>query len=88
MQSDDIFFQQEVEKWVVARLVSDHNHELAFSYSQKFLRLKREKSEAQKNLIDLLDNSNVCPSKIASVLINQERNVEILNLTEQNIQNY
>ncbi|KAK6789811.1 hypothetical protein RDI58_013611 [Solanum bulbocastanum] len=61
--------KKEEEKWVVAKLVSTHNHELASPHSQKFLRSKRKKSEAQKNLIDLLDNSGVRPTKIASVLI-------------------
>jgi len=76
------------DKWVVCRVVAEHNHELASPNSQKFLRSKRKKTEAQKNLIDLLDNSGVRPSKIASVLINQARGVDLLNLTGQDIQNY
>ncbi|XP_060202353.1 protein FAR1-RELATED SEQUENCE 5-like, partial [Lycium barbarum] len=80
--------KKEEEKWVVCRLVSKHNHELASPYSQKFLRSKRKKTEAQKNLIDLLDNSGVRPGKIASVLINQAGGVDHLNLTGQDIQNY
>ncbi|KAF3617196.1 putative E3 ubiquitin-protein ligase-like [Capsicum annuum] len=79
--------KKEEEKWVVARLVSNHNHELAYPYSQKFLWTKRKKSEAQQNLIDLLDNSGVRPSKIASVLVTQAE-VENLNLTGRDIQNY
>ncbi|KAH0644802.1 hypothetical protein KY284_032686 [Solanum tuberosum] len=63
--------KKEEEKWVVAKLVSTHNHELASPHSHKFMRSKRKKSEAQKNLIDLLDNSGVRPSKIALVLITQ-----------------
>ncbi|PHT87839.1 hypothetical protein T459_09945 [Capsicum annuum] len=75
-------------KWVVCRLVTKHNHELASPNSQKFLRSKRKKSEAPKNLIDLLGNSGVRPGKIASVLISQVGGVDQLNLTGQDIQNY
>jgi len=76
------------DKWVVCRVVAEHNHELASPNSKKFLRSKRKKSDAQKNLIDLLDNSRVRPSKIASVLMNQAGGVDRLNLTSQDIQNY
>lgn len=47
--------KKEDEEWVIARLVSNNIHELASLNSQKFLRSKK-KSEAQKNLIDLLKN--------------------------------
>jgi len=80
--------KKEEEKWVIARLVSNHNHELASPNSQKFLRSKRKKSEAQKNLIDLLNNSGIRPSKIALVLITQAGGIENLNLTGRDIQNY
>ncbi|KAM3252772.1 protein FAR1-RELATED SEQUENCE 5-like [Capsicum annuum] len=80
--------KKEEEKWVIAMLVSNHNHELASPQSQKFLRSKRKKSEAQKNLIDLLENSGIRLSKIASVLITQAGGVENLNLTGRDIQNY
>ncbi|KAK6786063.1 hypothetical protein RDI58_014588 [Solanum bulbocastanum] len=75
-------------KWIICRLVAKHNHELASLNNQKFLRSKRKKIEAQKNLIDLLDNSEVHPSKIVSVLTNQAGGVDRLNLTGQDIQNY
>ncbi|KAK6773265.1 hypothetical protein RDI58_028503 [Solanum bulbocastanum] len=76
------------DKWVVCRLVAEHNHELASPNSQKFLRSKRKKTETQKNLIDLLDNFGVRPGKIMPVLINQLGGVDRLNLTGQDIQNY
>ncbi|KAK6782462.1 hypothetical protein RDI58_020258 [Solanum bulbocastanum] len=69
--------KKEEGNWVVCRHVAEHNHELASPNSQNFL-----------NLIDLLDNSRVRPSKIASVLINQAGSVDRLNLTSQDIQNY
>ena len=80
--------KKEEEKWVIARLVLNHNHELASPNSQKFLRSKRKKSEAQKNLIDLLNNSGIRPSKIASVLTTQAGGIENLNITGRDIQNY
>ncbi|XP_049347739.1 protein FAR1-RELATED SEQUENCE 5-like [Solanum verrucosum] len=80
--------KKEEGNWVVCMLVAKHNHELASPNSQKFLRSKRKKSDAQKNLIDLLDNSGVRPSKIASVLMNQAGGIDRLNLTSQDIQNY
>ncbi|PHT83972.1 hypothetical protein T459_12415 [Capsicum annuum] len=70
--------KKEEDKWVVCRLIAKHNHELASPNSQKFLRSKRKKCEAQKNLIDLLDNSEIRPGKIASVLITQVRGVDRL----------
>ncbi|KAF3675158.1 hypothetical protein T459_29378 [Capsicum annuum] len=89
MQSVVVYISKKEEgKWVVCRLVTKHNHDVAFPNSQKFLRSKRKKSEAQKNLIDLLDNSGVRPSKIASILITQAGGVDQLNLTGQDIQNY
>ncbi|KAG5616260.1 hypothetical protein H5410_016084 [Solanum commersonii] len=48
----------------------------------------QKKSEAQKNLIDLLNNSGIRPSKIALVLITQAGDIENLNLTGRDIQNY
>uniref|UniRef100_A0A3Q7HCB3 MULE transposase domain-containing protein n=1 Tax=Solanum lycopersicum TaxID=4081 RepID=A0A3Q7HCB3_SOLLC len=81
-------FRKEEEKWVIARLVLNHNHELASPNSQKFLRLKRKKSEAQKNLNDLLNNSGSRPSKIASVLTTQAGGIENLNIIGRDIQNY
>lgn len=69
-------------------MISNHNHNLASPYSQKFLQSKRKKLEAKKNLIGLLNNSGVRPSKIASILITQVGIVENLNLIEQDIQNY
>ncbi|KAK4722343.1 hypothetical protein R3W88_012576 [Solanum pinnatisectum] len=79
--------KKEEGNWVVCRLVAEHYHELASPNSQKFLRSKRKKTDAQKNFIDLLDNSRVRSSKIASVLINQDGGVNQLNLTSQDIQN-
>ena len=42
--------QKEEGKWIIARLVLEHNHVLASPYSKKFLRSKRKKSEAQKKI--------------------------------------
>ncbi|PHT56908.1 hypothetical protein CQW23_05394 [Capsicum baccatum] len=80
--------KKEEEEWVIVMLVSNHNHELASPQSQKFLRSKRKKSKAQKNLIDILENSGIRLSKIASVLTTQAGGVENLNLTGRDIQNY
>ncbi|KAK4717937.1 hypothetical protein R3W88_016275 [Solanum pinnatisectum] len=43
--------KKEEEKWLIARLVSNHNHELA------------SPNKAQKNHIDFLNNSGIHPSK-------------------------
>nr|XP_027120394.1 protein FAR1-RELATED SEQUENCE 5-like [Coffea arabica] len=80
--------QKEEDKWIIARLVLEHNHVLASPYSKKFLRLKRKKSEAQKNLIDMLDQSGVRPSKIVSVLATQVGGIGNLNFTDHDVCNY
>ncbi|XP_027182119.1 protein FAR1-RELATED SEQUENCE 5-like [Coffea eugenioides] len=80
--------QKEKGKWIIARLVLEHNHVLASPYSKKFLRSKRKKSVAQKNLIDMLDQSGVRPSKIVSVLATQVGGIGNLNVTDHDVCNY
>ncbi|KAL3525244.1 hypothetical protein ACH5RR_013616 [Cinchona calisaya] len=80
--------KKEEGKWIFTRIVLEHNHELASPYSKKFLLSKRKRTEAQRNLIDVLDESGVCPSKIVSVLATQAGGVEKLNLTDHDVCNY
>lgn len=50
--------------------------------------LKEKENWCPKETFDLLDNSGVHSSKIASMLMNQFEGVDWLNLTSQDIQNY
>ncbi|KAL3509589.1 hypothetical protein ACH5RR_028990 [Cinchona calisaya] len=73
--------KKEEAKWIFTRIAEEHNHELASPYRKKFLRLKKKRTKAQQNLIDVLEQSGVCPSKNVSY-------IEKLNLIDHDICNY
>ncbi|KAL3524579.1 hypothetical protein ACH5RR_012951 [Cinchona calisaya] len=77
--------KKEEAKWIFTRIDLQHNHKLASPYSKKFLRSKRKRTETQRNLIDVLDESVVRPSKIVSVLATQAGGVENLSLIDHDI---
>uniref|UniRef100_A0A3Q7ECI1 MULE transposase domain-containing protein n=1 Tax=Solanum lycopersicum TaxID=4081 RepID=A0A3Q7ECI1_SOLLC len=89
MQSVVIYYQrkEKINRLFIGLLLSTimnlHLQIVKKSYSQK-----GKKTDAQKYIIDFLDNSGVRPSKLASVLINQAGGVDRMNLTGQAIQNY
>ncbi|XVF08841.1 hypothetical protein REPUB_Repub07fG0038400 [Reevesia pubescens] len=76
------------DKWLISRFVWDHTHELATPKSAKFLHVHRKRIVVQRNLIDVLDVSGICPSKIMSVLANESGGIDMVGLTERDIQNY
>jgi hypothetical protein len=55
-------------RWIVCKLVIEHNHELLSPRSTSLLRGHRVITSAQKSLIDTLNESGVVPRKIISVL--------------------
>ncbi|OMO96307.1 hypothetical protein COLO4_15362 [Corchorus olitorius] len=65
-----------VDRWIISRFTRDHNHELATPKSAPFLRAHRKRTRAQRNLIDVLDDSGVRPSKIMSVLATESGGID------------
>ena len=56
------------DTWVVCKFVEDHNHELLTPKSTSMLRGHRMITNAQRNLIDTLNETGIPPSKIMSML--------------------
>ncbi|OMP04680.1 hypothetical protein CCACVL1_02146 [Corchorus capsularis] len=77
-----------VDRWIISRFTRDHNHELATPKSASFLRAHRKRTRAQRNLIDVLDDSGVRPSRIMLVLATESGGIDKVGLTERDIQNY
>ncbi|OMO79265.1 hypothetical protein COLO4_24493 [Corchorus olitorius] len=65
-----------VDRWIISRFMRDHNHELATPKSAPFLRAHRKRTRAQRNLIDVLDDSGVRPSRIMSVLTTESAGID------------
>ncbi|KAK9016121.1 hypothetical protein V6N11_007201 [Hibiscus sabdariffa] len=63
-----ILISKKEEKWIISRYRDEHNHVLASPKSTQFIRSHRVKTKVQKDLMDVLDESGIRPSKIVSVL--------------------
>ncbi|XP_012833069.1 PREDICTED: protein FAR1-RELATED SEQUENCE 5-like [Erythranthe guttata] len=63
-----VSLRREEEKWVVTRFVTYHNHELYTPRTTSLLRGHRKITPAQKNLINVLNESGIPATKIMSVL--------------------
>ncbi|KAL7116770.1 hypothetical protein ACP275_03G026100 [Erythranthe tilingii] len=63
-----VSLRREEEKWVVTIFVTDHNHELYTPRTTSLLRGHRKITPAQKNLINVLNESGIPATKIMSVL--------------------
>ncbi|KAL4332232.1 hypothetical protein GQ457_07G032610 [Hibiscus cannabinus] len=80
--------KKEEGKWIVSRFHTEHNHALASPMSTRFIRSHRTKTKVQKDLMDVLDDSGIRPSKIASILSHESGGLGNLNMTEHDIFNY
>jgi hypothetical protein len=75
-------------RWIVCKLISEHNHELLSPRSTTLLRGHRVVTRAQKNLIDTLNESGVPPRKIMTVLSKESGGDHNVGCIAKDIQNY
>jgi len=75
-------------RWIVSKFVIEHNHELLTPKSTLFLREHRVVTRAQKNLIDMLNESDVPPRKIMSVLSKESDGVYNVGCIAKDVENY
>nr|GMC62946.1 protein FAR1-RELATED SEQUENCE 5-like [Ipomoea batatas] len=68
--------RKDEDKWVISKFTRDHNHVLAFPSSARFHRVHRKRTKSQRNLIDVLDESGIRPSKIMSVLVTESGGID------------
>ncbi|KAK8528311.1 hypothetical protein V6N12_074842 [Hibiscus sabdariffa] len=80
--------EKEEGKWIVSLFHVEHNHALASPMSTRFIRSHRKKTKVQKDLVDVLDDSGIRPSKISSILSHESGGLGNLNMTEHDIFNY
>ncbi|XP_019178901.1 PREDICTED: protein FAR1-RELATED SEQUENCE 5-like [Ipomoea nil] len=80
--------RKDEDKWIISKFTRDHNHVLASSSSARFHRVHRKRTKSQRNLIDVLDESGIRPSKIMSVLVTESGGIDRVGCTERDIQNY
>ena len=83
-----LYIKKSEDRWTVSRFVRDHNHELFSPNSSQFLRVHRSKTKVQKKLIDVLDDSGIGPSKIASMLCTESGGVDNVGFSQQDVINY
>ncbi|CAJ2645475.1 unnamed protein product [Trifolium pratense] len=83
-----LYIKKKEERWVISRFIKDHNHELFSPRSSQFLRVHRKKTKVQKKLIDVLDDSGLGPSQIASVLYTESGGVDNVGISQQDVINY
>jgi hypothetical protein len=75
-------------RWIVCKFVSEHNHELLSPRSTSLLRGHRVVTRAQKNLIDILNESGVPPRKIMSVLSKESGGDHNVGCISKDVENY
>jgi hypothetical protein len=83
-----LYIKKKEDQWVISKFIKDHNHELFSPRSSQFLRVHRKKTKVQKKLIDVLDDSGLGPSKIASVLCTESGGVDNVGFSQQDVINY
>ncbi|KAL4385753.1 hypothetical protein GQ457_15G014850 [Hibiscus cannabinus] len=83
-----ILISKKEEKWIISRYRDEHNHVLASPKSTQFIRSHRVKTKVQKDLMDVLGESGIRPSKIISVLSHECGGLGNLNMTERDVFNY
>nr|GMD09422.1 protein FAR1-RELATED SEQUENCE 5-like [Ipomoea batatas] len=71
--------RKDEDKWVISKFTRDHNHVLASPNSARFHRVHRKRTKSQRNLIDVLDESGIRPSKIMSVLVTESGGIDRLD---------
>ncbi|XP_062098736.1 protein FAR1-RELATED SEQUENCE 5-like [Humulus lupulus] len=75
-------------KWVVSKLVKEHNHELVPPDKVHSLRSHRHVSGSARSLIDTLQAAGMGPSGVMSVLIKESGGVNNVGFTKVDCQNY
>nr|GMC71276.1 protein FAR1-RELATED SEQUENCE 5-like [Ipomoea batatas] len=80
--------RKDEDKWLISKFTRDHNHVLASPNSARFHRVHRKRTKSQRNLIDVLDESGIRPSKIMSVLVTESGGIDRVGCIERDIQNY
>ncbi|XP_030958552.1 protein FAR1-RELATED SEQUENCE 5-like [Quercus lobata] len=76
------------DTWVVCKFVEDHKHKLLTPKSTSMLREHRVITNAQRNLIDTLNETGIPPSKIMSVLSKESDGDYNVGCIPVDIQNY
>nr|GMD99052.1 protein FAR1-RELATED SEQUENCE 5-like [Ipomoea batatas] len=71
--------RKDEDKWVISKFTRDHNHVLASPSSARCHRVHRKRTKSQRNLIDVLDESGIRPSKIMSVLVTESGGIDKLD---------
>jgi hypothetical protein len=83
-----LYLKKNEDRWIISRFIRDHNHQLCSPRSSQFLRVHKKKTKVQKNLIDVLDESGVRPSKIASVLCTESGGIDNAGFSQQDVIDY
>lgn len=80
--------KQNAGKWVVTKLVKEHNHELVPPDKVHCLRSHRHVSGPARSLIDTLQAAGMGPSGVMSVLIKESGGINNVGFTKVDCQNY
>lgn len=80
--------KQSSGKWVVSKLVKEHNHELVPPDKVHCLRSHRHVSGPARSLIDTLQAAGMGPSGVMSVLIKESGGINNVGFTKVDCQNY
>ncbi|XP_059636320.1 protein FAR1-RELATED SEQUENCE 5-like isoform X2 [Cornus florida] len=80
--------KQSSGKWVVTKLVKEHNHELVPPDKVHCLRSHRHVSGPARSLIDTLQAAGMGPSGVMSVLIKESGGINNVGFTKVDCQNY
>ncbi|GLT53348.1 hypothetical protein SLA2020_266260 [Shorea laevis] len=75
-------------RWTICKFITEHNHELLSPRSTSLLRGHRVVTRAKINLIDTLNESNVPPRKIMSVLSKESGGDHNVGCIAKDVQNY
>ncbi|XP_065847215.1 protein FAR1-RELATED SEQUENCE 5-like isoform X2 [Euphorbia lathyris] len=80
--------KQSCGKWIVSKLVKEHNHDLVPPDKVHCLRSHRHVSGPARSLIDTLQAAGMGPSGIMSVLIKESGGINNVGFTKVDCQNY
>ncbi|KAL5707313.1 hypothetical protein ACHQM5_025373 [Ranunculus cassubicifolius] len=80
--------KQDWGKWVVSKLLKDHNHELVPQDKVHRLRSHRHVSGTARSLIDTLQAAGIGPSGVMSVLARESGGIDNVGFTTVDCRNY
>lgn len=80
--------KQNSGKWVLTKLIKEHNHELVPPDKVHCLRSHRHVSGPARSLIDTLQAAGMGPSGVMSVLIKESGGINNVGFTKVDCQNY